>query len=211
MLRFREPVNGFTHLAGAVLSCAGLIWLINLTHNDPAQLIAASVYGISLIVLYASSAAYHLTPGPEKAVFWLHRLDHAAIYILIAGSYTPLVFNLLTGNWRWVILGLIWTLALAGVAYKLLFLTQPGLYSLLYYIAISLVWVIALPQITEAIPTGAIPLLLGGGGILLIGCVIFGLEKPNLHRWLGYHELWHLCVLSGTGLHFMAVLQCIRV
>jgi hemolysin III len=211
MPRFREPVNGFTHLAGAILSCMGLFWLVHLTRDDPVQMTAASVYGLSLILVYCFSAAYHLTSGPERVVFWLHRLDHAAIYILIAGSYTPLALNLLTGHWRWIILGLIWTLAVLGAVYKLLYLTKSGLYSLLYYIGISLVGLIVLPQIIETVPTGATPLLVGGGIILLIGCVIFGLEKPNLHRWLGYHELWHLCVLSGTGLHFLAVLQCIRV
>jgi hemolysin III len=209
MLRFREPVNGFTHLAGAVLASAGMILLVTLTRHDPAKMITVAIYGTSMILLYCASAAYHLTPGPERAIFWLQRIDHAAIYLLIAGSYTPIYFNLLSGNWRWISLALIWSLALLGAAYKLLFLTKPGIFSLLYYIGISLVGLIALPQMIHLIPSSAVPLLVGAGISFLIGCIVFGLEKPNLHPLLGYHELWHLLVLTGTGFHFLAILQCL--
>lgn len=102
MQRFRQPVNGFTHLTGAVLSACALLWLIALTHNDPLKLVAVIIYGLSLIILYSASATYHLSHGSERKLLWLERCDHAAIYILIAGCYTPICLTVITGEWRWI-------------------------------------------------------------------------------------------------------------
>src|SRR5688572_11450388 len=93
MQYFREPVSGLTHLAGALLGVAGLVWLITLTQDDPAKMISMIVYGVSLILLYSASAALHLIKGSERTILWLCRFDHAAIYALIAGTYTPICYN----------------------------------------------------------------------------------------------------------------------
>ena len=119
MVRFREPVNGFTHLAGAFLAAFGLILLVGLTRGDLARMISVIIYGTSMILLYLASAVYHLANGSERKILWLRRLDHAAIYILIAGTYTPFCYNVLDGHLRWLMLGLVWGLAIIGVLYKL--------------------------------------------------------------------------------------------
>src|SRR3954466_7497456 len=124
MNRFREPVNGFTHLAGALLAVIGTIWLIAATWQDLAKMIAVAVYGISLIILYSASAMLHLSHGSEQRILQLERFDHAAIYLLIAGTYTPFCYALLTGAWRVGMLVLLWGLALAGVIYKLFIFKQ---------------------------------------------------------------------------------------
>ena len=208
--RFRQPVNGFTHLTGAVLSACALLWLVALTHNDPIKLLSVIIYGLSLITLYLASTVYHLSHGSERKLLWLERIDHAAIYVLIAGCYTPICLTVITGEWRWILLALVWIMALIGIVYKLLFLTQPGIFSLLYYMVMASIVFIAPPSVIQMIPPEAVVLLLTSGVIFIIGAVIFGLEKPNPHPLLGHHELWHLFVMVGSALHFVAVIYCLK-
>ena len=210
MQRFREPVNGFTHLTGAVLSAFALFWLILLTRNNPLKLLSVFIYGVSLITLYCASAIYHLSHGSERKLLWLERADHAAIYLLIAGSYTPICLTVISGEWRWILLISIWVLAIIGVIYKLLFLTKPGLFSLLYYMLMASIVLIAPPSVIAMVPHEAVVFLAASGIVFAVGAVVFGLEKPNLHPLIGYHELWHLFVLTGSALHFIAVIYCLR-
>lgn len=209
MVRFREPVNGFTHLAGAFLAAFGLILLVGLTRDDAARMISVVVYGVSMILLYLASAVYHLANGSERLILWLRRLDHAAIYLLIAGTYTPFCYNVLDGNLRWLMLILVWGLAVVGVCYKLLFLRDGSYLSLIFYVAMGWVGIIALPEALRLLPISVIVLILSGGAMYMIGAVIFGLEKPNFHPHFGHHEIWHLLVLGGSAFHFVAVLRCI--
>ena len=211
MQRFRQPVNGFTHLTGAVLSACALLWLILLTRGDVVKLISVVIYGFSLITLYTASATYHLTHGSDRTLLWLERIDHAAIYVLVAGCYTPICLTVITGEWRWILLVLVWVMALIGVVYKMLFLTQPGVFSLLYYMLMASVVFIAPPAIIAMIPTQAVVFLAASGVVFVIGAVVFGLEKPNPHPLLGHHELWHLFVMTGSVLHFISVLYCLKL
>lgn len=210
MQRFRQPVNGFTHLTGAILSIFGLFWLILATHTNPAKLVAVVIYGLSLIILYTASATYHLTHGSKQKLLRLERIDHAAIYVLIAGSYTPICLTVITGEWRWILLVLVWTLALIGVIYKLLYLTKPGLFSLLYYMLMASVVFIAPPSVINMIPSHAVVFLVASGVVFFIGALVFGFEKPNPHPLVGHHELWHLFVMAGSTLHFIAVVICLK-
>lgn len=205
MRYFREPVNGFTHLAGAVLAAAGLIWLVMLNRGEPARLLAVSIYGLSMIALYTASAVLHLTRGSERILFWLRRFDHAAIYLLIAGTYTPILYMVLAGPWRWGTLALVWGMAVTGMVYKLLFLRRDGWPSLLFYIVMGWSGVFALPQAVGILPGSAAVLIALGGGVYLVGALIFGLKRPNLHRHFGHHELWHVCVLGGSAFHYAAI------
>ena len=210
MQRFRQPVNGFTHLTGAILSAGALLWLILLTRGDGLKLLAVIIYGLSLITLYTASATYHLTHGSDRTLLWLERIDHAAIYVLIAGCYTPFCLTVITGEWRWILLVLVWVMALIGIVYKLLFLTQPGVFSLLYYMLMASVVFIAPPTVISMIPPQAVVFLAASGIVFVIGALVFGLEKPNPHPLIGHHELWHLFVMTGSVLHFISVLYCLK-
>ncbi len=210
MQRFREPVNGFTHLTGAVLSACALFWLILLTRSNPLKLIAVFIYGISLITLYCASAIYHLSHGSETKLLWLERVDHAAIYLLIAGCYTPICLTVIAGEWRWILLISVWMLAVIGVVYKLLFLTRPGIFSLLYYMLMAAIVLFAPPDVIAMIPREAIIFLAASGIVFVIGAIVFGLEKPNPHPLIGHHELWHLFVMTGSALHFISVIYCLK-
>ena len=210
MQRFRQPVNGFTHLTAAVLATWALFYLILVTRSNPVKLLAVIIYGISLITLYGASAIYHLSHGSEQKLLMLERIDHAAIYLLIAGSYTPICLSVITGEWRWILLVLVWVLAVIGIVYKLLFLTNPGIFSLLYYMVMASIVFIAPPSVIAMIPPEAVVLLLTSGVIFIVGALIFGFEKPNPHPLLGHHELWHLFVMTGSALHFVALIYCLR-
>ena len=204
---FREPVNGFTHLAGALLGALGLIVLVALTADDPARMTSMIVYGISLILLYSASSAYHLTKGSQSLQDWLRSLDHAAIYLLIAGTYTPFCYNILSGGWRWGMLGLVWALALVGIIYKIALRRHShSQVSTALYVGMGWLALLILPRIIETLAPGALALLVAGGLVYTFGAVIYALRRPNFHRHFGHHELWHLFVLGGSALHYLAVL-----
>lgn len=205
MHRFREPFNGFTHLGGAAFGVFAFIVLAGLTYHDPGRLLSMIVYSISLILLYTASATLHLVNGSDGVLLWLRRFDHATIYLVIAGTYTPFVYRFLTGTWRLGVLGILWALAVAGVVYKLCFLQNKTYLSSLFYVGMGWFALLLTPQILALVPPGAIGLLLLGGVIYTIGAVIFALERPNLHRHFGHHELWHVFVLGGSVVHFLAI------
>ncbi len=206
MHRFREPVSGLTHLAGAILGAAGLVWLVARTWDEPGKMLSMMVYGASLVLLYSASAALHLVKGTPRTILWLARVDHAAIYALIAGTYTPICYNVLTGGWRWGMLSTIWALAVVGIVFKLLYLREAGHLSTLLYVGMGWLALLLLPTLLERLPAAAIWLIAGGGLLYSAGAVIFALRRPNLHPHFGFHELWHLFVLGGSALHFAAVL-----
>jgi hemolysin III len=205
MNRFREPVNGFTHLAGALLSLVALIWLIMATWQDPVKMLVVAIYGVSLTLLFSASAALHLTQGTPRLLLQLERFDHAAIYVLIAGTYTPFCYKLLDGGWRIGMLALVWGLATVGVLYTAFFHHHSTHLTTLLYVAMGWIAVLVAPQVLSRIPLGALILLVAGGFNYSLGAVVYARKQPNLHRHFGSHELWHLFVLGGSALHFWAI------
>jgi hemolysin III len=208
--RLREPVSGLTHLAGVLLALIALIVLLTRAGGRVDQLVAFGIFGLSLIALYSASALYHLLPVSPAATARLRRLDHMMIFILIAGTYTPVCVLALEGGWRAGLLGLVWTLALCGVALKLLWMEAPRWLSVGVYLAMGWLAVIAASAIFRAIPYGGIAWILGGGLVYSAGALIYALKRPNLVPGVfGFHELWHLFVLAGSACHFWAMLRYI--
>ena len=206
MRRFgREPISGLTHLAGAILALGGLAWLVYQTQDTPDKLISVVIYGFSMILLYGASAALHLVYGPQRVILWLRRLDHAAVYMLIAGTYTPLVYTTLQGGWRWGILGAVWVMAVAGAIFKLTKLSHHTRASTLSYILMGWLGVLTAPQAVDVLPLSVALLILGGGLFYTVGALIFTMQKPNFHPQFGFHEIWHLFVMGGSSLHYAAV------
>ncbi len=208
MQRFREPVNGFTHFVGLILGIFALAWLIASTHDTPDRMLSVIIYGVCMILLYAASTAFHLVEGSDEIVLFLCRLDHAAIYLMIAGTYTPLVYNVLSGTWRWGLLISIWMLAIVGIIYKLRYLRgNRKRASVLIYVGMGWIGLITLPQAIKLLDPPALQLIIAGGIVYTVGALIFMLQRPNLHQWFDHHALWHLFVLAGSALHFVVVLQ----
>jgi hemolysin III len=206
----REPVNGLTHLAAGLLAFVGLVVLLATAASVGRidQLVAFGVYGVSLISLYAVSALYHLLPLSRAGVARLRRLDHMTIFVLIAGTYTPFCLLALDGGWRWGLLGLIWGLALGGVLLKLLWMDAPRWLSVVLYLAMGWVALIAAPALFRAVPAEGMAWVLAGGLTYSAGALIYGLKRPNpLPGVFGFHEVWHLFVVAGSACHFWAVLR----
>ena len=210
--RLREPVSGITHLVGVLLALVALIVLLTKAAGRADQLVAFGIFGLSLIALYAASALYHLLPVSASAIARLRRLDHMTIFILIAGTYTPICVLALEGGWRPGLLALIWTLALCGVVLKILWMDAPRWLSVGVYLAMGWVAVIAASAIFRAVPSGGIAWILAGGLVYSAGALIYGLKRPNLVPGIfGFHELWHLFVMAGSACHFWVMLRYIAL
>lgn len=210
MQRFREPTSGFTHLAGAVLAALALVWLIAETYTDSTKLFPLVIYGVSTLLIYIASSTLHLVHGSPARLQRLRRLDHASIYLGIAGTYTPFCLLTLPEGWRWGTLIVIWLLALAGILYKLFFQWRRSL-STLVYVGMGWLALIPAPLGITRLPVAAVLLLLAGGLVYSIGAVIYALDKPNLHRYFNAHDLWHIFVMVGSVLHFAAVMFLLKM
>lgn len=206
--RLREPISGLTHLVGVVLAVVALVVLLAATAGRVDQFVAFGIFGCSLIALYSASALYHLLPVSQAAVARLRRLDHMTIFILIAGTYTPICVLALEDGWG--LLGLVWTLALCGVVLKLLWMDAPRWLSVGLYLAMGWVALVAASAIFRAVPSGGIAWIVGGGLVYSAGALIYGLKRPNpVPGVFGFHELWHLFVMAGSACHFWVMLRYI--
>lgn len=197
----REPFNALSHLVAALLVLAGTGGLIAVSWKQPAAWISFLVFGLAAIFLYVSSCIYHWTP---KALLGLQKLDHTAIYIMIAGCYTPLCLLVLNGAAGWWVLGLQWSLALLGVVLTLTMSKPPTWVRLILYLVMG--WM-ALPfaaQVIAQVGWGPLAWLIGGGIFYTVGVFFYATRRPIL--WPGVfssHEVWHLFVMAGTACHFM--------
>ena len=198
----REPINAWTHWAGALLGLLALGPLLLWAQAQGLALWPFGVFGASLVLLYTASASYHsFSPGEAGAV-WLRKLDHANIFLLIAGTYTPVLYFSLPQTHRAGALLLIWGLALLGIGYKLLTLRGPRVVSTLLYVALGWLAVAFWPQLRAGLPPAALAWLVVGGVLYSAGAVVYALKRPRRsYRGWGFHEVWHLFVLGGSAAH----------
>ena len=207
----REPINGFTHLAGAILSFIGLLALViktALQGPSAVALTAVIIFGISMILLYSASATYHLVVSTEKVISYLRRIDHAMIFLLIAGSYTPFCLIALKGTAGWVLFSVIIAIAIVGISFKLIWFNCPrwlstGIYVLMGWLAIFLIG-----PLKKALSPQGLELLIIGGIFYTIGAIIYA-TKPNSlkSKYLGFHEIFHIFIMFGTLTHFLCVFK----
>jgi hemolysin III len=192
-------LRGWSHGAAAVVAVAGLVALILITRHDPAKLASMAVYGTGLVLLFAVSATYHIFNWPPRVKDWLRRADHATIFVFIAATYTPLVFNVLGGWWRIGVLVAIWICALAGVLGVAPFLRIPRLALASLYVAMGWLAVVALIPLTAALGWAAAVLMALGGLQYSLGAAAYAFRRPRLWpRVFGYHELFHLAVITAS-------------
>jgi len=196
-----EIANSITHGIGALLSCAGLVLLVIFAgnHGNGWHITASVVFGATLILSYTASTLYHSIPG-INAKRALKVLDHAAIYLLIAGTYTPFTLVSLRGPWGWSLFGIIWGLALLGVLLKITMLGKLSGISTLVYLAMGWIVLIAIKPLLAVVETGGMLLLLSGGLAYSVGVVFYVWKRLPYN-----HAVWHLFVLAGSLCHFFAV------
>jgi len=205
--KFREPVSGLTHFVAAIAAGVGLVVLLIIGQSSLGKQLSLLVYGTSLILMFSASAAYHLVRAREGVVRNLRKLDHAAIYILIAGTYTPLCFNQFDGFWKWGLLAIVWGLALAGIIGKVFFINAPRALSAGIYLGMGWLALIGLPEILRILPTGAMVWLSLGGVIFTLGAIVYITKIMDFAPGVfGFHESWHVFVILGCLCHFILIL-----
>ncbi len=204
--RLREPVNGLTHLFAALASAIGMVGLIIVGRDNAFKLISLLVYATSLVFMFSASATYHLVQGGARLGRILRKLDHTSIYLLIAGTYTPICLHFFTGFWQWGIVTIIWTLAAVGIAVKLFMMNAPRWVSAGTYLLMGWLCLIAVQEMLSVMPVGALVWLALGGIAFTIGAVIYVTKKPDFFPGtFGFHEVWHIFVILGCLCHFILI------
>jgi hemolysin III len=199
-------LRGWSHAAAALVSVAGLVSLVVITRHDPAKLVSMVVYGTGLVLLFAVSATYHIFNWPPRVKDWLRRADHATIFVFIAATYTPLVYNVLDGWWRLGVLITIWVCALAGVIGAAPFLRIPRAALASLYLAMGWIAVVALVPLTAALGWAAALLMALGGLQYSLGAAAYAFRRPRLWpRVFGYHEVFHLAVITASITFYVIV------
>jgi hemolysin III len=196
-----EKLNAITHLVAAVLALVGSTVLVTLAvvGADPWKVVSVTLYGVTLVLLYSFSTLYHSLRGHAKSI--LRKLDHHSIYLLIAGSYTPFCLVTLRGPWGWSLFGVVWALALLGIAQELRPSRGGRKLSLAIYIVMGWVALVALVPMLKALGSAGFAWVAAGGVLYTVGIVFFVLDTRLRHA----HGVWHLFVMAGSAAHFFAI------
>lgn len=198
-----ERFNAWTHLIGALLACIGAIWLLVVASldGDPWKIVSVAVYGLALVLLYSISTLYHSLRGPAKLV--MRKLDHLSIYLLIAGSYTPFCLVTLHGAWGWSLFGIVWGLGLLGMLQEIKPRSEARVLSLVIYAVMGWIVLVAIEPLLAALGRDGFIWLASGGVLYTVGIIFFAFDSRFRH----WHGIWHLFVMAGSLLHYVAILR----
>ena len=196
-----ERFNGVSHLIGTLLAIVAATALIvyGATKGDAWKVVSFSIYGTTLVLLFGFSTLYHSTRGKTKSVF--RKFDHSAIYLLIAGTYTPFTLVTLRGPWGWSLFGVVWGLAIAGIVQELTIAKGARWVSLVIYIVMGWVAVIGVMPMIDALKWSGFAWVIAGGVVYTLGTVFYIFDDRYRH----WHGIWHLFVLAGAAIHYVAI------
>jgi hemolysin III len=202
-----EIAASVSHGVGAGLAAVGMTLLVVLavTYGDTWQVVAFSIYGISLFFLYSASTLYHGIQRPRLKRFF-RVMDHAGIYLLIAGTYTPFLLVSMRDTMGWTLLVIIWSMALAGIIWKIFFLGRMEILATMFYILMGCLAVVGIRQMVVSIPLTGLILLVAGGAVYISGVIFYA-----WHRIPYNHVIWHFFVLGGSALHFFAIFTLVKI
>lgn len=197
-----ERFNAWSHLFGAVAAFVGAVWLLVVASLDgsPWKIVSVAIYGVTLLVLYSVSTVYHSVRGRAKVI--MQKVDHLSIYLLIAGSYTPFCLVTLRGPWGWSLFGIVWTLAVIGMLQEIKPRSEARILSLVIYAVMGWIVLVAVKPLIAALGTAGFAWLAAGGVFYTVGIIFFALDSRLRHA----HGIWHLFVITGSLLHFVAIL-----
>ena len=205
--KLREPVNSLTHWAGALLALAGLIVLLIVGWSTPAKIISLLIYGLSLIAMFSASATYHMALAKDQVLLILRKIDHSAIYLLIAGTYTPFCVNAFDGFWKWGMLSIIWSLALIGIVVKIFYIKAPRWLNAGIYVVMGWLAVAAAGEMLAALPAWVLTWMIIGGVTYTLGALVYITKIFNFWPGVfGFHEVWHIFVMLAAAAHYVAVM-----
>ena len=199
---YGERFNSYSHLAAGLLALSGAVVLVVLgaLGGDAWKVVSFAIYGATLVLLYGASTLYHSTRGRAKIVF--RKLDHSAIYLLIAGTYTPFTLVTLRGPWGWSLFGVVWGLALVGVVQELWQAKKTRGLSLAIYILMGWIALVGVMPLIEALSWTGFAWVAAGGVIYTVGIIFYLFDEKFAH----WHGIWHLFVASGSAVHYFAIL-----
>ena len=202
----REPANGFTHFCAAIGAVIGSGILLYIGRNSLVKTVALSVYGASLILLFATSAAYHWVKTEPKTIAKLRKLDHAAIFLLIAGTYTPFCAIMFKGFWRWGILAIVWSLAVVGIIVKMFMMNASRWFTAGIYVLMGWLSILSVKEMLRMLPAGALIGIGIGGVIYTFGAAVYITKKLDFFPdQFGFHAVWHIFVILGALAHFISI------
>jgi hemolysin III len=206
--KMREPVNGLTHLGGAIAAFFGLIAMLVAGWGVAAKVISVLAYGVGLISMFSASATYHLAKVHPALQQTLRKIDHSAIFLLIAGTYTPFCLVAFTGFWRWGLLAIVWSIALIGITVKVFYVKAPRWMNVAIYVCMGWLCILAAPQMPKMLSFTAMLWLIVGGVVYSLGAVVYATKLFNFSPGkFGFHEVWHIFVLLAALAHFIAVMS----
>jgi hemolysin III len=206
-----DLINFYTHLAGGVASLAGYIVLLWVSAGDVTKIVLATIYSMCAVFIFACSSVYHGQKQEEDDTNPWRKLDHIAIFFMIAGTYTPICWMYLDVYWRWSIIGAQWLLVILGLVFKLVYIKGPRWLTIMVYLLMGWMALIPLGQFLATMPLSSIILLFAGGAAYSAGAVIYALKKPNPFPGIfGFHEIFHFLVLIGAVLHYLMVYAALR-
>jgi len=206
----KEMISGITHLVATLLSVAGLVLLVVLAviRGSAIHVVAFSIFGASLILLYLSSALYHFISSEHRAKRLFQKIDHSMIYVLIAGTYTPIALIVLPPAWGWSIFGVIWGFAIVGLLVTFSRLAIKKWLPTTLYLLMGWLIVVAFWPLQAALPHQGLFLLILGGVLYTLGTIFFVLDtRKHLSRYFSFHDIFHLFVMAGSISHFFLMLK----
>jgi len=196
-----ERFNAWTHLVGAVLASIGAVWMLVLAslQGDAWKIVSMAIYGVTLVTLYSASTVYHSVRGRAKVI--MQKVDHFSIYLLIAGSYTPFCLVTLRGPWGWTLFGVVWGLAVIGMLQEIKPRSEARVLSIIIYALMGWIVLVAVKPLLATLGTAGFTWLATGGVLYTVGIIFFAYDTRFRH----WHGIWHLFVIAGSLLHFVAV------
>ncbi len=207
----KETVSFYSHLLGVVIAIPGLALLIGATKDNMSFLTVAVIYGLSLILLYAASSLYHGFKKKDDEISFWRKLDHLAIFVLIAGTYTPVCYLYLDGNVRWIALAIQWGFVLFGLFFVLIWQNAPRLLYTAIYVIMGWMAVFLIGKMWPAMSAESLVWLFAGGVSYSVGAAMYALKKPVLKPGVfSFHEMFHIFILIGSFMHFMMVYRTFR-
>lgn len=198
---YGEKFNAWTHLVGAILAAIGAVWMlvIAVLDGDIWKIVSVAVYGVALVLLYSASTVYHSVRGRAKVI--MQKVDHFSIYLLIAGSYTPFCLVTLHGAWGWTLFGIVWALAIIGILQEIKPRSEARVMSIVIYAVMGWIVLVAVKPLIAALGMAGFVWLALGGAAYTLGIIFFAFDTRVRH----FHGVWHLFVIAGSLLHFVAI------
>jgi hemolysin III len=208
----QDRFSSYSHLCGAITALVGALALVYQTRDCPSLTMISAIYGLSAVFMLLSSALYHAFKKGENQTSFLRKMDHFAIFCMIAGTYTPLCYVYLEGNLKWGIIIAQWVLVMAGFFLNVFYIKAPRVFTTVIYLLMGWMAIVPIKQLLSVVPLTSIILLFMGGLAYSTGAVVYILKKPNpMPDFFGFHEIFHLFILIGVFLHFPVVLLAVTM